>query len=111
KGLTIAAVPVRADYRDVLISKGHLSFADLPNGAIIGTSSPRRGAQILSRRPDLKIRAIRGNIETRLRKLKDGDFYDAIILAAAGLQRMSWPEEIVTEYLHHDICLSAVGQG
>lgn len=110
EGLTIACMPERVDHRDVLISKGHLSFADLPEGAIVGTSSPRRGAQFLAKRPDLKIEPIRGNIDTRLQKLQEENF-DAIILAAAGLKRMGWSHDIVTEYLSEEICLPAVGQG
>lgn len=109
-GLTIACVPVRADHRDVYISNNHIPFAELPQGAVVGTSSLRRAAQILAKRPDIKIKSIRGNIDTRLRKLKEEDF-DAIILAAAGLERMGWSEEIITEYLPIDLSLPAVGQG
>src|SRR5699024_9834018 len=79
-------------------------------GAIIGTSSLRRSAQMLAKRPDLEIKWIRGNIETRLAKLEDGQF-DAILLAVAGLERMGWSDEIVTEYLAPEDCLPAVGQG
>ncbi|MCJ7839887.1 hydroxymethylbilane synthase [Lederbergia sp. NSJ-179] len=110
KGLTIGSIPEREDYRDVLISNQHIPLKDLPAGAVIGTSSLRRKAQILATRPDLKIKWIRGNIETRLSKLKTGD-YDAIILAAAGLKRMGWQDEVITEYLDPGICLPAIGQG
>ncbi|TCP32222.1 hydroxymethylbilane synthase [Scopulibacillus darangshiensis] len=109
-GLTIACVPVREDFRDAFISKGHVAFKDLPEGAVVGTSSLRRSAQLLSDRPDLTIRSIRGNIDTRLRKLQEEDF-DAIILAAAGLKRMGWSDDIVTEYLSVETSLPAVGQG
>ncbi|MGE7593073.1 hydroxymethylbilane synthase [Peribacillus frigoritolerans] len=110
QGLTIGCIPPREDHRDALISKNHETLSELKPGSIIGTSSLRRGAQILARRPDLEIKWIRGNIDTRLNKLKTED-YDAIILAAAGLSRMGWEQDIVTEFLDEDICIPAVGQG
>lgn len=110
EGLVIGCVPKREDHRDVLISKNHIKLKDLPEGAIIGTSSLRRSAQLLAVRPDIEIKWIRGNIDTRLRKLKEED-YDAIILAAAGMKRVGWSEDIITEYLDTDFCLPAVGQG
>ncbi|MCR8850151.1 hydroxymethylbilane synthase [Rossellomorea sp. SC111] len=110
EGLTIGSIPVREDHRDAFISKNHVALKDLPGGAIVGTSSLRRGAQILSVRPDLEIKWIRGNIDTRLSKLQNED-YDAIILAAAGLSRMGWTSDVVTEFLDPDLCLPAVGQG
>lgn len=110
EGLVIGCIPQREDHRDALISKNHLKFNDLKPGAIIGTSSLRRGAQLLAKRPDIEIKWIRGNIDTRLEKLKNED-YDAIILAAAGLARMGWTSETVTEFLEPEICLPAVGQG
>ncbi|WP_062104543.1 hydroxymethylbilane synthase [Bacillus niameyensis] len=110
EGLMIGSIPEREDYRDVLISKDNVPLKELPAGAIIGTSSLRRSAQILAQRPDLEIKWIRGNIETRLNKLKNEE-YDAIILAAAGIKRMGWEESIVTEYLEPDACLPAIGQG
>ncbi|QDP40768.1 hydroxymethylbilane synthase [Radiobacillus deserti] len=110
EGLTIATIPVREDHRDAFISNDHVKLMDLPSGAVVGTSSLRRGSQLLAVRPDLNIKSIRGNIETRLRKLKEEDF-DAIILAAAGLLRMGWGEDIVTEFLDPDLCVPAVGQG
>ncbi|MFP7477983.1 hydroxymethylbilane synthase [Terribacillus saccharophilus] len=109
-GLTIASVPVREDYRDALISKNHVSLRELPEGAIVGTSSLRRASQILAIRPDIEIKPIRGNIDTRMKKLENEDF-DAIVLAAAGLKRMGWGDEIVTEFLETDLCLPAIGQG
>jgi hydroxymethylbilane synthase len=86
-GLVIAAVPEREDARDALVSLGHASFADLPQGARLGTASLRRQAQSLYRRPDLKIEMLRGNVDTRLRRLDEGAF-DAVLLAAAGLNRL-----------------------
>ncbi|RDE31990.1 hydroxymethylbilane synthase [Parageobacillus thermoglucosidasius] len=109
-GLIIGCVPPREDHRDVLISKNKETFADLPSGAVIGTSSLRRSAQLLAKRPDLTIKWIRGNIDTRLAKLQTED-YDAIVLAAAGLVRMGWASDVITEYLATDVCLPAVGQG
>lgn len=110
EGLTIGCIPKRVDPRDCLISKENLCLDQLPSGAIIGTSSLRRSAQVLHQRPDIEVQWIRGNIDTRLRKLKEENF-DAIILAAAGLKRMGWTEETVTQFLPVDICLPAVGQG
>ncbi|MDE1455731.1 hydroxymethylbilane synthase, partial [Bacillus paralicheniformis] len=102
--------PKREDARDVLISKSRQKLADLKQGAVIGTSSLRRSAQLLQMRPDLEIKWIRGNIDTRLKKLETED-YDAIILAAAGLSRMGWKDDVVTEFLDPESCLPAVGQG
>ncbi len=110
EGLEIGCTPKRVDPRDALISEKYSSLSELPAGAIVGTSSLRRAAQVLNRRPDLTIKSIRGNIDTRLNKLKSGEF-DAIILAAAGLERMGWSTDVVTEYLDIDLCLPAVGQG
>lgn len=110
KHLMIGCIPKREDYRDVLISKNHVPFSELPSGAKIGTSSLRRASQLLSIRPDLEMKWIRGNIDTRLLKLKEED-YDGIILAAAGLARMGWKEDVVTEFFGVDTCVPAVGQG
>ena len=104
EGLVIGCIPPREDARDAFISKGNVKFADLPKGAVVGTSSLRRSAQLLQVRPDLEIKWIRGNVDTRLNKLETED-YDAIILAAAGLKRLGWSDEVVTEYLNTDICL------
>lgn len=109
-GMVIGAVPERVDPRDAFISNSGQTLLELPAGSIVGTSSLRRSAQVLARRPDLKIQWIRGNIDTRLRKCREEEF-DAIILAAAGLERVGWTEDIVTEFLDPDICLPAVGQG
>lgn len=109
-GLVIGCIPPREDARDAFISKGNVKFADLRQGAIVGTSSLRRSAQLLTVRPDLNIKWIRGNVDTRLNKLETED-YDAILLAAAGLKRLGWSDDVVTEYLETDICLPAVAQG
>jgi len=109
KGLTIGAVPKRVDPRDVLISKEGKTLDELPEGALIGTSSLRRSSQLLAYRPDLQIESIRGNIDTRIRKLNEGNF-DAIILAAAGLERVNW-NGTITQFLPVEISLPAVGQG
>lgn len=106
--LVIAAFPEREDPADVLVSnKGGL--AELPGGAVVGTSSVRRKAQLLAARPDLNVIDLRGNLDTRLRKLDEG-CCDAIILAYAGLKRMGWQDR-AAEVLHYDICLPAAGQG
>ncbi|MDR7001460.1 hydroxymethylbilane synthase [Neobacillus niacini] len=110
EGLTIGCIPFREDHRDALISRDHIKLNDLKPGAIIGTSSLRRSAQLLVQRPDLEIKWIRGNVDTRLNKLKEEE-YDAIILAAAGLSRLGWASETVTEFLDADKCIPAVGQG
>ncbi|OXS57925.1 hydroxymethylbilane synthase [Cohnella sp. CIP 111063] len=109
EGLVIGAIPRREDPRDCIVSRGGKPLAELPQGARIGTSSLRRSAQLQAYRPDFKIESIRGNIDTRLRKLEEEGF-DAILLAAAGLHRMGWKDRI-TEYLSPEICLPAVGQG
>lgn len=109
-GLEIACVPAREDFRDAYIARSGIRFRDLPGGAVVGTSSLRRAAQLLHARPDLKVRPLRGNIDTRLKKLRDGEF-DAIILASAGLKRMGWSDDVVTEYLPAGLSLPAVGQG
>ena len=106
--LRIAAIPEREDPLDALISPGP-TLADLPKGARIGSSSPRRRAQLLHFRPDLEIVDLRGNLDTRLRKLDEG-LFDAIVLACAGLHRMGWDDRI-TERISTEICLPAVGQG
>lgn len=108
-GLTIAAIPEREDPRDVLVTLDHRSLKDLPSGARIGTGSLRRKAQILHHRPDLTILPIRGNIDTRLKKLERREV-DALVMAAAGLGRLGCGQRI-SEYLSPEICLSAVAQG
>ena len=108
-GLSILCVPAREDPRDVLVSRESCSLDQLPKGSRIGTSSLRRQAQLLHYRPDLHIELLRGNLDTRLRKLHNGE-YDAIVLAAAGLMRMGWSNK-VTEYLPPEVSLPAIGQG
>jgi hydroxymethylbilane synthase len=105
-GLVLAATPAREDPRDALVGK---RLADLPAGAKVGTSSLRRAAQLRKIRPDLRIEPVRGNLDTRLRKLDQGR-YDAIMLAAAGLKRLGW-EDRIAEILSPDIVCPAVGQG
>ncbi len=110
-GLTIGAIPRRADPRDVLISRNAYSLDNLPEHAVIGTSSTRRAAQIRYRRPDLRILDIRGNIDTRIRKaMADDSPYDAILLARAGMERLSI-ENIPAQILSVDRILPAPGQG
>jgi hydroxymethylbilane synthase len=109
EGLEILAIPERDDPRDVLVSRGGIAFDRLGAGARIGTSSLRRQAQLLHARPDLSIQILRGNVDTRLRKLEAGEF-EGIILAAAGVRRLGWTDR-VTEYLSPDVCLPAIGQG
>lgn len=108
-GLTIGATPERADPVDALVAVNGDSFANLPEGAIVGTGSLRRQAQLLAVRPDLHVRGIRGNVDTRLRKLDEGR-YDAIVLAAAGLQRLGLDARI-SDRLTPPAMLPAPGQG
>lgn len=109
EGLEILCVPEREDPRDALISREGHSLDKLPRGGRVGTSSLRRQAQLLHVRPDLEIAILRGNVDTRLRKVRENHF-DAIILAASGLKRLGWEQE-VTEYLSVDVSLPAIGQG
>jgi hydroxymethylbilane synthase len=105
-GLTLAAIPEREDPRDALIGR---ALESLGPGARIGTGSLRRAAQLRARRPDLQIEDIRGNVDTRLRKLDEGR-YDAIVLASAGLRRLGW-ENRITEVFNPGVLCPAVGQG
>jgi len=108
EGLTIGAIPIRENSQDVLVSnKGSLS--EMSKGARIGTSSLRRAAQLLGARPDIQIEPLRGNLDTRLRKLDAGNM-DAIVLAAAGMRRLGLAHRI-SEYLSTDVMLPAAGQG
>jgi len=106
KGLTIAAIPQRADPLDAIVGG---KLRDLKRGARVGTSSLRRIAQLKRIRPDLDIQSIRGNVDTRIRKVEHGE-YDAIVLAAAGLKRLGWGD-IISEVFRADIVCPAVGQG
>ncbi|MXQ55885.1 hydroxymethylbilane synthase [Shimazuella alba] len=108
-GLKIGCVPIREDVRDCLLSRDGLALEELPSGSVVGTSSLRRQAQVLAIRPDLVVESIRGNVGTRIAKLRDGKF-DAIILAVSGLKRLTLLEEI-SEYFSVSTMLPAVGQG
>ena len=109
EGIVLAAVPQRGPARDAFVSHRYGSVKELPCGAVVATSSPRRRAQLLHHRPDLRLIPIRGNVETRLRKLNE-DNIDALILAEAGLARLELRDRI-TEILDEEWMLPAVGQG
>ena len=108
-GLAIAAVLPREDPRDVLVSRRGASIEELPEEALVGTGSPRRAAQVLAMRPDVRIADIRGNVDTRMAKVESGD-YDAVVLAAAGLARLGWLER-ASQVFDADLMLPAPGQG
>jgi hydroxymethylbilane synthase len=108
-GLVVGTIPERADPADVLISKHDLDLSHLPPGARVGTGSIRRRAQLLHERSDLDMIDIRGNVDTRLAKLRSGEL-DAIVLASAGIKRLGY-ENAVTRRIPYSICLPAVGQG
>lgn len=108
-GLVVAAVPVREDPRDVVVARDGLTLQDLPDGAVVGTGSPRRAAQLRHAAPGLVVRDVRGNVDTRIAKVAAGRF-DAVVLAAAGLRRLDrWAD--VTQVLEPDVMLPAPGQG
>ena len=109
EGLCIGAIPERENPVDVFISRNGAGFNELAAGSIIGTSSLRRGAQLRHARPDIVIQPIRGNLDTRLKKLESENF-DALVLAAAGVKRLNL-EHKITEYLDPGIMLPAIGQG
>jgi hydroxymethylbilane synthase len=108
-GVVVGAVTAREDVRDCVVARDGLLLADLPEGAVVGTSSLRRAAQLRALRADLEIRSIRGNVDTRVRKVVDGE-YDAAVLAAAGVRRLGL-EDAVTEWLATEAMLPAPGQG
>jgi hydroxymethylbilane synthase len=108
-GLTIAAVTKREDPRDAFLSLKVKRFEDLPRGATVGTSSLRRQTQLLSVRPDLSVGQLRGNLDSRIRKMEEG-LFDAIVLAAAGLHRLGWGDKIA-QYMPVEVSLPAIGQG
>lgn len=108
-GLALRCITEREDPRDALFSRNDVLLKDLPEGAKVGTSSLRRQAQLLHLRPDFEILQLRGNLDTRLKKLDDG-VYDAIILAGAGVRRLGWDDRI-TEFIDVEISLPAIGQG
>ena len=109
EGLMLAAITKRFDPGDAVVSPQYRTFAALPQGAKVGTSSLRRKAQLLHARPDLRIEDLRGKVNTRLRKLEE-EHFDAVILAVAGLKRLGFGERI-TDVLPREMCLPAVGQG
>ena len=109
EGLSIVAYPHRKDPRDVIIERWGAKLTELPSGARLGTSSPRRAGQLLAARPDIVIVPIRGNVDTRVKQVGAGDF-DGVVLAAAGLDRLGWMDR-VSEYLDPQICLPDSGQG
>jgi len=108
-GLEIVAITRREDPRDAFVSARYKRFEDLPQGAKLGTSSLRRQTQLLAVRPDLKVESLRGNLDTRIRKMEQGQ-YEAIVLAAAGLRRLGW-ENKITHYIPESLSLPAIGQG
>ena len=110
EGLMIACIPEREDHRDAYIANGDIGLHNLQAGAVIGTSSLRRAAQLLAKRPDLQTKWIRGPIDSRIEQLHNGDF-DAIILAVAGMKRLGIDEDLITEYLPDDHFVPAMGQG
>lgn len=109
RGLTVGAVLKRENPQDVLVSARRYKFSNLPEGAVIGTSSLRRKAQLKALRPDVTVVDIRGNVETRIRKMIENDL-DAIIVAYAGVKRLNI-ETYISDYLPYEIMLPAVGQG
>jgi hydroxymethylbilane synthase len=108
-GLINGATPKRVNPADCLIMKSGSSLQDLPHGAKVGTSSLRRSCQLKHARPDLRLESIRGNIDSRIRKLETEGF-DAVVLAAAGMTRMGW-EDRISALIPSDLCTPAVGQG
>ena len=108
-GLEISCITRREDPRDAFLSVKYARFEELPKGARVGTSSLRRQTQLLGVRPDLSIGQLRGNLDSRIRKMEEGR-YDAIILAAAGLRRLGWDDR-VRQYLPVDLSIPAIGQG
>ena len=109
EGLTIVAYPERKDPRDVIVNRWDAGVAELPPGARLGTSSPRRAGQLLFERQDLEVVPIRGNVDTRIGKV-GVDGYDGVVLAAAGLERLGWKGR-VSAYLEPDLCIPDAGQG
>jgi hydroxymethylbilane synthase len=108
-GVVVGAVCAREDAGDCLVARDGLTLAELPAGSVVGTSSRRRAAQLGALRPDLALSSIRGNVDTRVRKVREGD-YDAVVLAAAGVRRLGL-EDAVTEWLTAEALLPAPGQG
>jgi hydroxymethylbilane synthase len=109
QGLKIGAVPLREDPCDAIVSRDNRAFAQLAEGAVVGTCSLRRRAQLLAARPDLRVTDLRGNLDTRLRKIEEGE-YDAVVLACAGIRRLG-RRQVISEVLGLDSMIPAVGQG
>ena len=109
EGLYLPVITEREDYRDAFISKNNIKLNHMPPNSLIGTSSLRRKSQLINLRNDIRIKDLRGNVDTRLKKLENGEF-DAVILAAAGLKRMGY-EKRITEYLDDSMMIPAIGQG
>jgi len=107
--LHLCCMPEREDPRDAFLSAKYARFEDLPEGGTIGSSSLRRQCQLMHVRPDIKVEQLRGNLDTRIRKMEEG-MYDGILLAAAGIRRMGWAEKI-KQYIDPETCLPAIGQG
>ena len=107
--LEIVAITRREDPRDAFLSVKYRRLEELPQGGRVGTSSLRRQTQLLGLRPDLRIESLRGNLDTRIRKMEEG-LFDAVILAAAGIRRLGW-EAKITQYLPEELFLPAIGQG
>ena len=109
EALHLRCMAEREDPRDAFLSSKYARFSGLPQGGTVGSSSLRRQCQLMAVRPDIKIEQLRGNLDTRIRKMEQG-LYDAVILAAAGIRRMGWVDRI-REYLDPGVCLPAIGQG
>jgi hydroxymethylbilane synthase len=109
EGVAVGAVGRRDDVRDCLVARDNSTLGELAAGSVVGTSSLRRAAQLQALRPDLDVRSIRGNVDTRIRKVRDGE-YDAAVLAAAGILRLGLGAE-VAQWLEADVMLPAPGQG
>ena len=109
EGLKIGAVPLRENPRDVLVSRDNMKLSQLPEGAVLGTCSLRRKAQLMAVRRDIRVADLRGNLDTRLRKIEEGE-YDAVVLACAGIRRLG-RQEVISEILDIDVITPAVGQG
>jgi len=107
--LHLCCMAEREDPRDAFLSSKYGSFRELPEGGTVGSSSLRRQCQLMAVRPDIKVEQLRGNLDTRIRKMEQG-LFDAVILAAAGIRRMGWGEKI-KEYIDPETCLPAIGQG
>lgn len=109
QGLHMASIPEREDIRDAYLANGHVPFMDLPKGAVIGTCSVRRAAQLRRMRPDIQTKSVRGPIDSRIEQMQNGD-YHAIILAVSGIKRLGAGLEVITDYLSAEQFVPAIGQ-